>query len=120
MSACSAYDQLRACGDPLLTYLVGLYVGLRDWLKFRGGNSVEEPVSPTDDFSACEETLRMWCTYSVNTGRSNASRAYAINFFKSVLLIAPMGLTSAALPVSAPSISSLCVKGTHLKSNRTW
>lgn len=74
------------------TYLISLDVSLSDRLELSGGHGVEEACY---NVSVAVQHSRRNITHSVKIGRSKASRAYAMNFFRSVLLIAPMGLTSA-------------------------
>ena len=71
---------------------IRLYVVLSNWLEFGGWRGVKEPAEPQ-----YKSLQRFKCrvAYSVTTGSSNASRAYAMNFLRSVLLIAPIGLISA-------------------------
>ena len=96
------------------THLVCLDISLRDGLQFSRRNCVKEPgqVCQKASIKSIVET-----SYSCKTGSSNAFCAYAMNFFKSTLLIAPIGLISAAR-VSA--ISEVKITNAYLKNSHTW
>ena len=72
------------------SYLVRLHIGLGDGLEFSGGDSIQEAANAVSSARKYSTV-----TYLLRTGRLKARAAYAINFFKSVLLIPPIGLISA-------------------------
>ena len=83
------------------THLVGLNVIFGYGFQLSGGNGSQETGWTIEirtvlllGYQFVTDAGKSTCLSKI--GRSNASFAYAMNFFKSVLLIPPIGLTSAS------------------------
>lgn len=76
-------------------YLIGLNIGVRERLQLGGRHSIQESSENMNGQHKIRSGVAIGLTYSVNTGRSMLSRVQAMNFLRSVLLMPPIGLTSA-------------------------